>query len=110
MELSALVRTLEEIAPLRFAESWDNVGLLIGDPKQPVSKVMLCIDYTTDVAREGERAKCNGVIAYHPPIFDGLKKIRAGSVIEDAIRRSVAIYSPHTALDVARGGTNDVLA
>jgi dinuclear metal center YbgI/SA1388 family protein len=109
MQLHDLTEVLEEIAPTRNAEAWDNVGLLVGDPGQDVSNVLLAIDYTEPVAEEGKREKCDAVIAYHPPIFAPLKHVRFGSVIYDAIRRGVAIYSPHTALDVAEGGTNDVL-
>ena len=110
MRLKNAVDVLEAIAPTRFAESWDNVGLLAGDPEQPISRAMLTIDYTADVADEASSEKCDLIIAYHPPIFDALKRITAGSLIFDAIRRGVAIYSPHTALDVAEGGTNDMLA
>ena len=110
MELHHILAALENIAPLRAAEAWDNVGLLCGDPKQHVTRVMLTIDYTAAVAAEARDAACELIIAYHPPIFDGLKRISAGSVIDDAIRRGVAIYSPHTALDIAEGGTNDMLA
>lgn len=110
MLLQQLVATLNDIAPTRNAESWDNVGLLAGDPAQAVSKVMLTIDYTDDVAEEAKVAGCDAVVAYHPPIFHPIKRLTAGSVVFDAIRRDVAIYSPHTALDVVDGGTNDMLA
>ncbi len=109
MKLSDLISAMEQIAPTRYAEAWDNVGLLAGDPAQQVSKVLLTIDYTADVADEARRLGCDAVIAYHPPIFDAIKRITAESLIFDAIRRGMAIYSPHTALDVAEGGTNDVL-
>ncbi|HZL38389.1 MAG TPA: Nif3-like dinuclear metal center hexameric protein [Tepidisphaeraceae bacterium] len=109
MKLSQLTAALEEIAPARYAEAWDNVGLLAGDPAQNISKILLTIDYTRAVAGEGARLGCDAVIAYHPPIFAAIKRLTAGSVVFDAIRRGVAIYSPHTALDVAEGGTNDVL-
>jgi dinuclear metal center YbgI/SA1388 family protein len=111
--LQQLIDALEEIAPTRYAESWDNVGLLAGDPQQSVSGVLLTIDYTPDVACEAAGAKCDAIVAYHPPIFDAIKRIVAGgssALIYDAIRRGIAIYSPHTALDVAEGGTNDLLA
>jgi dinuclear metal center YbgI/SA1388 family protein len=104
---------MEEIAPTRYAEAWDNVGLLVGDAEQPATRAMLAIDYTPAVAREAAEARCDVVIAYHPPIFDAVKRITSGGssgLIFDAIRRGVAIYSPHTALDVADGGTNDMLA
>jgi len=110
MELKHVTEVLEEIAPTRHAESWDNVGLLVGDPGQEVSRGMLCIDYTPEVACEAAGAQCDLIVAYHPPIFSALKRITAPSAAFDAIRRGVAIYSPHTALDVAEGGTNDMLA
>lgn len=110
MRLSELTDALEAIAPTGRAEPWDNVGLLVGDPAQTVARVLLAIDYTPDVAREAADAGCDAVIAYHPPIFKPLSRLRADSLIFDAIRRGVAIYSPHSALDVADGGTNDVLA
>jgi dinuclear metal center YbgI/SA1388 family protein len=109
MQLSELIGAMEKIAPAANAESWDNVGLLAGDPAQTVTKVLLTIDYTAEVAEEGKRAGCDAVIAYHPPIFQPLKRVLAGNPVFDAVRRGVAIYSPHTALDVADGGTNDVL-
>jgi dinuclear metal center YbgI/SA1388 family protein len=110
MKLTQIIDTLESIAPTSAAESWDNVGLLAGDPQQEVSRVILTIDYTHAVADEAKRGGCELVIAYHPPIFDGLKRLTADSLVFDAIRRGVAIYSPHTALDIADGGTNDMLA
>src|SRR5688500_4130366 len=112
MELRHVIEVLEEIAPTRYAEQWDNVGLLIGDPRQQVTRAILCIDYTPAVAAEAAGERCDLVIAYHPVIFDGIKRVVASesNVVFDAIRRGVAIYSPHTALDVADGGTNDMLA
>src|SRR5688572_22484521 len=112
MELRKVIDALEEIAPTRYAEAWDNVGLLVGDPRQAVSRAICCIDYTPAVAAEAAKERCDLVIAYHPPIFDAIKRLVASdtNVVFDAIRRGVAVYSPHTALDVADGGTNDMLA
>ena len=110
MRLSTIIDAMETIAPTRFAEDWDNVGLLAGDPTQSISAAMLTIDYTRAVADEAQRLGCDVVIAYHPPIFHPPKRLTVGSLVFDAIRRGVAIYSPHTALDSADGGTNDVLA
>jgi dinuclear metal center YbgI/SA1388 family protein len=110
MQLSTIITALEGIAPSSLAESWDNVGLLTGDPSQSISGILLTIDYTQTVAEEARNNKCDLVIAYHPPIFHPLKRVVAGSLVFDAIRRGVAIYSPHSALDVADGGTNDMLA
>src|SRR3954447_11496773 len=94
--LAQLVDALEQIAPTRYAEAWDNVGLLVGDPQQDVSRVMLAIDYTPEVACEAAGEKCDAVIAYHPPIFQAIKRVTSSgpaSLIFDAIRRGVAIYS-----------------
>jgi dinuclear metal center YbgI/SA1388 family protein len=110
MILRELLEILEEIAPTRYAEPWDNVGLLVGDAGQTITRAILTIDYTPAVAEEARSENCDCIIAYHPPVFDALKRIVSTSLIYDAIRRGVAIYSPHTALDVADGGTNDMLA
>ncbi len=113
MRLSEFTRAMETIAPIKFAEPWDNVGLLVGDPVAEVKRALLAIDYTPAVADEAKSKSCDLVISYHPPIFEAIKRVTANGSTElvfDAVRRGVAIYSPHTALDVAEGGTNDVLA
>lgn len=113
MHLKTILAALQEIAPLAYAESWDNVGLLTGDPGQEIRRIFLTIDYTPDVADEARNLNCDLIIAYHPPLFAAVKRITTdgpSSLIYDAIRRGVAIYSPHTAWDVADGGTNDLLA
>src|SRR5439155_14662311 len=91
MRLSTLIEQLEKIAPPRLAEPWDNVGLLVGDADQDVTGVMLTIDYTPEVACEAAGFKCDAIVAYHPLIFDPIKRITAGSLVFDAIRRGVAI-------------------
>ncbi|HLK38348.1 MAG TPA: Nif3-like dinuclear metal center hexameric protein [Polyangiaceae bacterium] len=110
MIVSDLVRAMEAIAPTRFAAPWDNVGLLVGDGAAPMARVLLAVDTTSEVLGEAVRERCEAVVSYHPPIFGALKGVVAGSVAYEAVRRGLAIYSPHTALDVADGGTNDVLA
>lgn len=108
--VAELALVMEQLAPLRFAEPWDNVGLLTGDPSAPLERALLTIDYTDAVADEAEAWGASAVIAYHPPIFKGLTRLLAGTPIVRAVQRGIAIYSPHTALDVAAGGTNDTLA
>lgn len=105
-----VVGALEALAPSRDAEPWDNVGLLAGDPRAPVRRVLVTVDYTPEVATEGKRLGAELVAAYHPPIFSGLKRVVAGGVVYDALHHGIAIHAVHTALDVAPGGTNDVLA
>jgi dinuclear metal center YbgI/SA1388 family protein len=110
MRASELIVALGEIAPPRLAENWDNIGLVVGDPAQDVSRVCLTVDYTPAVAEEVRRERCDFVVSYHPPIFQPIKRLTSDSLMFDAIRDRIGIYSPHTALDVADGGTNDVLA
>jgi dinuclear metal center YbgI/SA1388 family protein len=112
MRLQNILDDLEKIAPLSAAEPWDNVGLLVGDPNQQIHQIFLTIDYTQPVAEEahGKGDRTLLIVAYHPPIFAPLKRLQSGSLIFDAIQRGIAIYSPHTALDAAPGGTNDMLA
>jgi dinuclear metal center YbgI/SA1388 family protein len=113
MQISEILTALEEIAPLADAEAWDNVGLIVGDRTVDVSRVLLCIDYTATVADEAVRKNCELVVAYHPPLFKPTSRLtadKATALIFGAARRGIALYSPHTALDVAIGGTNDVLA
>jgi dinuclear metal center YbgI/SA1388 family protein len=110
MQLADILRVLDDLAPLRYASSWDNVGLLVGDPSAEIERVLVTVDYASPVAEEARALKADLVIAYHPPIFASFKRVPHGSLWADAIRRGVALYSMHTALDVARGGTNDFLA
>lgn len=109
LSLQALLDAFEQIAPPRLAEPWDNVGLLAGDPAAPLRRLLLTIDYTAAVAREARALGCQAVVSYHPPLFQPTKRVVAGDGIFEAIRDGIALYSPHTALDVAPGGTNDVL-
>ncbi|MBX3263832.1 MAG: Nif3-like dinuclear metal center hexameric protein [Labilithrix sp.] len=110
MKLTDVLRTLDELAPLRYAESWDNVGLLVGDPEATVGRVLVTVDYSSLVAEEARALGAELVVAYHPPMFAPVKRVPHEALWADAIRRGIALYSPHTALDVAVGGTNDFLA
>jgi dinuclear metal center YbgI/SA1388 family protein len=105
-----LVRAMEAIAPVRFAAAWDNVGLIVGDEASPLARVLLTIDCTSAVLDEARRERADVIVSYHPPIFAAEKRFLAGSIAHDAARAGIAIHSPHTALDAADGGTNDVLA
>ncbi len=105
-----LCGAFDVIAPTRWAERWDNTGLLVGSPGAPMTRVLLTIDLTRAVFDEALALGCDVVVAYHPVIFDGLKRLHAGTLPYDLVRAGLSVYSPHTALDVAPGGTNDVLA
>ncbi len=113
-----LVRDLAEamgkIAPLELAESWDNVGLLVGSPERALTgPVLLTIDLTERVLAEAVAAQASAIVAYHPPIWKPFKRVTDSSpperVILGAIEHGIAIYSPHTAIDAAPGGMTEWL-
>lgn len=105
---------MDSIAPLGLAQSWDNVGLIAGDLDAKARRVLLTIDLTDAVVREAIQCHADVIVAYHPPIFKPVASLKSPGTGMDAlvfrcIRAGMAIYSPHTALDAAPGGTNDVL-
>lgn len=107
-----ICNAMETLAPLIQAEEWDNVGLLIGDRADYASKLLLAIDLTPAVLAEARQARAEMVMAYHPIVFKPVSRLTAQAtpVAYAAARAGLAVYSPHTALDAATGGTNDVLA
>lgn len=110
MKLSDVMAILDQLAPLHYAETWDNVGLLVGDPDMDVQRVLVTVDYSLPVAEEARSRRAELVVAYHPPMFVPVKRVPHDALWADAVRQGVALYSPHTALDVALGGTNDFFA
>ena len=113
MKMKEIAERIDEILPLKLAQSWDNVGLLIGDPQKDVKRILLTIDITKDVLAEAKKQKIDLIISYHPVIWDGLKKITTDDstyVVHELIRADIAVYSIHTSLDVITGGVNDGLA
>jgi dinuclear metal center YbgI/SA1388 family protein len=110
MKIKDIAEKIEKIVPLKLAQDWDNVGLLIGDPQRNVKNIMLTIDITKDVLTEAKRLRTDLIISYHPVIWDGLKKINRNNIVYDLIQASIAVFSIHTALDAVCGGVNDGLA
>lgn len=109
-----ICRSLEEIAPLAFQESYDNAGLLIGNRNTELTGVLLCIDVTEEVISEAITKKCNMIISHHPLIFKGLKSITGKNNIEQtilvAIKNDIAIYACHTNIDAAPNGVSHKMA
>jgi dinuclear metal center YbgI/SA1388 family protein len=113
MKVKDIAEQIEKILPLKLAQDWDNVGLLIGDVQRSVKNILLTIDVTSNVIAEAKRLKTDLIISYHPVIWDGIKKITtddSAAVVYDLIRSGIAVFSIHTALDAATGGVNDGLA
>jgi len=113
--LAEVVDILHEIAPLELAAEWDNVGLLLQPKPRPgkVARALLTIDFTMAVAAEAVAAHADLVVSYHPPIFQGLRRLHADGGTMGALLRAaaagIAVHSPHTALDAAPNGIADWL-
>jgi len=113
MNVKEIQKKVETIVPLELAQDWDNVGLLVGDCKRNVKKILLTIDITSTVLSEAKTSKADLIISYHPVIWDGLKRITkegASDIVYDLIRANLCVLSLHTALDAVMGGINDMLA
>ncbi|MEM9589110.1 MAG: Nif3-like dinuclear metal center hexameric protein [Planctomycetota bacterium] len=110
VKLDRLCGWLAQEAPLRLAESWDNVGLLVGDRQRDVQRVMTCLTLTPDVADEAVNKRCGLVVTHHPIPFKPLAKLTtdstAGAILLRLIENGVAVYSAHTAFDSASEGIN----
>ncbi len=109
-----VVAFLREFAPGELAESWDNVGLLVGDESWPAKKVLTCLTLTEDVAEEAASSDVGLVITHHPLLFRPVKRITSetseGRTLLTLLKAGVAVYSPHTAFDSAVHGINRRLA
>lgn len=115
MKLHELTEHLESIAPPYLQESYDNSGLIVGDPEAEVKGILLCLDSTEDVVREAKKKGCNVVIAHHPVIFRGIKQLTPATYVERTVRMAVKedinIYAIHTNLDnVLVNGVNGKIA
>ena len=108
--ISHITRHLEALAPLAYQESYDNAGLITGEAQTEVTGILVSLDTTEEVVLEAVRRGCNLVVAHHPIVFGGLRKINrshyVGRAIVRAIQNDIAIYAAHTNLDNVAGGVN----
>ena len=111
--VAQFVRILDHLAPPRLAESWDNVGLQIGNRNWPVRKVWTALDPLPEVVARACENKVDFLVTHHPLFFKPVKHIDCssplGKVVQMALSRRLAIFSAHTNLDSVPGGVNDVL-
>jgi|TARA_B110000908_G_scaffold13564_1_gene15671 dinuclear metal center YbgI/SA1388 family protein len=110
MKIREITRYIEELAPLNYAEDFDNVGLLVGSYNTEVSGVLVTLDTLEETIDEAIAKQCNLIVSFHPIIFAGLKKINGSSYVErvilKAIKNDIAIYATHTALDNSKNGVS----
>ncbi len=114
MKIKEITNYLERVAPLSYQEKYDNCGLIVGDKDAVAKGVLITLDCTEAIINEAIEKKCNLIIAHHPIIFKGLKKLNGGSYTErsviSAIKNDIAIYAIHTNLDNIYNGVNSRIA
>ncbi|MBC7855756.1 MAG: Nif3-like dinuclear metal center hexameric protein [Pirellulaceae bacterium] len=112
--VSDLCQFLDTFAPPVLAEEWDNVGLLVGDPRQQVERVMTCLTITPASCAEAVSKQADLIVTHHPLPFHPLRRLTSestpGRLLLELIRAGIAVYSPHTAYDSAAAGINQQLA
>lgn len=114
MKISAIIQHLELLAPPALQESYDNCGLITGHPDWDCTGVLCALDATEAVVDEALRRQCNLVVAHHPLLFNGLKKINGRNYVEraliKALKQDIALYALHTSLDNVAEGVNGRMA
>lgn len=114
MLLKDIISILENWVPLAYQESYDNSGLITGDAAMPIERTLISLDCTEEVIDEAVRENCQMIIAHHPIIFSGLKKLTGRNYVErtiiKAIKNDIAIYAIHTNLDNVQTGVNHMMA
>ena len=114
MKIKKVLDYIEELAPLSYAEDFDNVGLLIGDKTREVTNILVTLDTLETTIDEAIAKKCNLIVSFHPIIFKGLKSLTGKNYVErvvlKAIKNDIAIYAIHTALDNVIMGVSGKMA
>ncbi|NNK40149.1 MAG: Nif3-like dinuclear metal center hexameric protein [Winogradskyella sp.] len=113
MQVKDIMGYLQELAPLSYAEDFDNVGLLVGDKERSVSGILVTLDTLDEVVNEAIDNSCNVIVSFHPIIFKGLISLTGSTYVEraviKAIKYNIAIIAIHTALDNAFNGVNAII-
>jgi len=100
MLIKEVIQFLESIAPPHYQESYDNAGLIVGNPNWKIKGALVCLDSTEEIVKEAIAKGCNLIVAHHPIVFKGLKRFNGKNYIErtviKAIKADIAIYAIHT--------------
>jgi len=114
MTIKNITDYIEELAPLSYAEGFDNVGLLVGNLQTEVTGVLVALDTLEEIVEEAIEKGCNLIVSFHPIVFKGLKKFNGSNYVErviiKAIKNDIAIYATHTALDNSHLGVSAKMA
>ncbi|NMF03460.1 Nif3-like dinuclear metal center hexameric protein [Clostridium beijerinckii] len=113
VQVKDIGREIERFAPKFLMESYDNVGLMVGDEDKTINKVLLSLDCTNEVIEEAVDLRCELIITHHPLLFKRPKNIVKGDLLGNKlinlIKEDIALYSCHTNLDSAKGGINETI-
>lgn len=108
-----VVKLMESLAPVHFAESWDNSGMQMGSNEKEVKKILISLDLNTLSVEKAVREKCDMIITHHPFFFGETKSLVTdgvrGNIIREIIKNDITVYSMHTNLDVAENGVSKVI-
>jgi dinuclear metal center YbgI/SA1388 family protein len=114
MKIAQIIAAIEEFAPLQLQEAYDNAGLIIGNASDEVQAALITLDVTDAVVQEAIDCHCNLIIAHHPLIFKGIKRIGndtlVGRLVTKCIQNNIAVYAAHTNLDNVKEGVNRIIA
>src|ERR1044071_3448997 len=114
MQVKDIIQAIETFAPLAYQESYDNSGLQVGNVNDEVTGILLSLDVTEQILEEAMQRGCNMIVAHHPLIFSGLKRLSGRTyverIVQKAIKNDINIYAAHTNLDNVRKGVNARIA
>ena len=114
MTLSNLLASFEKLWPIDTAEEWDRPGLMLGNPSQEVTKVLLAVDVTAEVIEQASNTGCQLLLTHHPLLLRGVHELGEltlkGNLVTKAIKSGLAIFAAHTNADIAQGGVSQSLA
>ncbi len=113
VQIKKILQWIDSWAPFRYAESWDNCGLQVGNPESAITRVLVALDPSSSVIREAQGLGCQCLVTHHPLLLRSINSVRTdswpGSVIAQALISGISIISAHTNLDAASEGTNACL-
>ncbi|NLY19358.1 MAG: Nif3-like dinuclear metal center hexameric protein [Clostridiaceae bacterium] len=114
LKVKDIIRLLEQKAPVRLQEDYDNSGLQWGNPENLVQRILVCLDFTDDALQNAVKNQVQLVISHHPVLFRPVKSINTGAgkgaVLAECIKNNINVYSLHTNYDIADNGLNEYLA
>lgn len=114
VKCSDIMNIMEKIAPIPLAEKWDNVGLQVGDENKQIKKIMIALELNNEITDEAVKEDVDMIITHHPLIYKPLNKLISSDpivkILNKLIKNDINLYTAHTNLDVAIGGTSDYLA